>query len=178
MFSPRGRNGLKYIFTTLIDAAWQLPCLFVLIHHVILCAHCGGLFGLKPHPRLHLGVSSLHYTSVSNSCPRYTGSLDCYFPEFKVVLNHRSMILAQHLSSSAPKVSAHSHSISAFILGPVFGNQDHFVGLAIFLDTFRNDLHGMDVSVQGGWPDLWPLTFSLQAPSFPTMQCSTGWPCL
>lgn len=32
-------------------------------------------------------------------------------------------------------------------LGPVFGNQDHFVGLAIFLDTFRNDLHGMDVSV-------------------------------
>ncbi|KAG7252773.1 hypothetical protein CRUP_013434, partial [Coryphaenoides rupestris] len=28
--------------------------------------------------------------------------------------------------------------------GPVFGNQDHFVGLAIFLDTFRNDLHGMD----------------------------------
>lgn len=32
-------------------------------------------------------------------------------------------------------------------LGPTFGNQDHFVGLAIFVDTFRNDLHGMDVSV-------------------------------
>ncbi|TRY88697.1 hypothetical protein DNTS_006270, partial [Danionella cerebrum] len=31
--------------------------------------------------------------------------------------------------------------------GPVFGNQDHFVGLAIFVDTFRNDLQGMDVSV-------------------------------
>ncbi|XP_060740608.1 vesicular integral-membrane protein VIP36 isoform X1 [Tachysurus vachellii] len=30
--------------------------------------------------------------------------------------------------------------------GPVFGNQDHFVGLAVFLDTFRNDLHGMDRS--------------------------------
>lgn len=40
-----------------------------------------------------------------------------------------------------------SHPISASILGPVFGNQDHFVGLAMFLDTFRNDLHGMDVSV-------------------------------
>uniref|UniRef100_A0AAY4ENJ5 L-type lectin-like domain-containing protein n=1 Tax=Denticeps clupeoides TaxID=299321 RepID=A0AAY4ENJ5_9TELE len=31
-------------------------------------------------------------------------------------------------------------------LGSVFGNQEHFVGLAIFLDTFRNDLHGMDRS--------------------------------
>uniref|UniRef100_A0A8C7TG81 Lectin, mannose-binding 2 n=1 Tax=Oncorhynchus mykiss TaxID=8022 RepID=A0A8C7TG81_ONCMY len=30
--------------------------------------------------------------------------------------------------------------------GPVFGNQDHFVGLALFVDTFRNDLHGMDRS--------------------------------
>ncbi|KAG9330902.1 hypothetical protein JZ751_007326 [Albula glossodonta] len=30
--------------------------------------------------------------------------------------------------------------------GPVFGNQDHFVGLAVFVDTFRNDLHGMDRS--------------------------------
>ncbi|MEQ2277928.1 Vesicular integral-membrane protein VIP36 [Xenotaenia resolanae] len=30
--------------------------------------------------------------------------------------------------------------------GPVFGNQDQFHGLAIFLDTFRNDLHGMDRS--------------------------------
>ncbi|KAG7234756.1 hypothetical protein INR49_004000 [Caranx melampygus] len=29
--------------------------------------------------------------------------------------------------------------------GPVFGNRDQFVGLALFLDTFRNDLHGMDV---------------------------------
>jgi len=38
--------------------------------------------------------------------------------------------------------------ISASILGPVFGNQDQFLGLALFLDTFRNDLHGMDVSVQ------------------------------
>lgn len=37
--------------------------------------------------------------------------------------------------------------ISASILGPVFGNHDQFLGLAIFLDTFRNDLHGMDVSV-------------------------------
>lgn len=40
--------------------------------------------------------------------------------------------------------------------GPVFGNQDQFVGLAIFLDTFRNDLHGMDVSV---WVTV-PLTCS------------------
>lgn len=40
-----------------------------------------------------------------------------------------------------------SRLISASILGPVFGNQDQFLGLAIFLDTFRNDLHGMDVSV-------------------------------
>ncbi|XP_069566162.1 vesicular integral-membrane protein VIP36 isoform X1 [Brachyistius frenatus] len=31
--------------------------------------------------------------------------------------------------------------------GPVFGNQDQSHGLAIYLDTFRNDLHGMDVSV-------------------------------
>ncbi|XP_042372700.1 vesicular integral-membrane protein VIP36-like, partial [Plectropomus leopardus] len=30
--------------------------------------------------------------------------------------------------------------------GPVFGNQDRFHGLAIFVDTFRNDLHGMDRS--------------------------------
>uniref|UniRef100_A0A4W5RIP2 Lectin, mannose-binding 2 n=1 Tax=Hucho hucho TaxID=62062 RepID=A0A4W5RIP2_9TELE len=30
--------------------------------------------------------------------------------------------------------------------GPVFGNQDKFVGLALFVDTFRNDLHGMDRS--------------------------------
>ncbi|XP_023650788.1 vesicular integral-membrane protein VIP36 [Paramormyrops kingsleyae] len=30
--------------------------------------------------------------------------------------------------------------------GPIFGNQDHFVGLAVFLDTFRNDQHGMDRS--------------------------------
>ncbi|CAG5993487.1 unnamed protein product [Menidia menidia] len=29
--------------------------------------------------------------------------------------------------------------------GTVFGSQDQFLGLAIFLDTFRNDLHGMDV---------------------------------
>lgn len=41
-----------------------------------------------------------------------------------------------------------SHLTSASILGPVFGNQDQFLGLAIFLDTFRNDLHGMDVSVE------------------------------
>lgn len=41
-----------------------------------------------------------------------------------------------------------SHLISASILGPVFGNRDQFVGLALFLDTFRNDLHGMDVSVK------------------------------
>uniref|UniRef100_A0A671UQK6 Lectin, mannose-binding 2 n=1 Tax=Sparus aurata TaxID=8175 RepID=A0A671UQK6_SPAAU len=39
-----------------------------------------------------------------------------------------------------------SHLISASILGPVFGNQDQYLGLAIFLDTFRNDLHGMDRS--------------------------------
>lgn len=50
-----------------------------------------------------------------------------------------------------------SRLISASILGPVFGNQDHFVGLAIFVDTFRNDLHEMDVSVEcvtraGHWP--------------------------
>lgn len=46
-----------------------------------------------------------------------------------------------------------SRLISASILGPVFGYQDKFLGLAIFLDTFRNDLHGMDVSllcVSGG----------------------------
>uniref|UniRef100_A0A3B3ZXA8 L-type lectin-like domain-containing protein n=1 Tax=Periophthalmus magnuspinnatus TaxID=409849 RepID=A0A3B3ZXA8_9GOBI len=30
--------------------------------------------------------------------------------------------------------------------GPVFGNQDKFHGLALFVDTFRNDLHGMDRS--------------------------------
>ncbi|XP_028315494.1 vesicular integral-membrane protein VIP36-like [Gouania willdenowi] len=30
--------------------------------------------------------------------------------------------------------------------GPVFGNHDPFHGLAILLDTFRNDLHGMDRS--------------------------------
>ncbi len=36
--------------------------------------------------------------------------------------------------------------MSYFHLGPIFGNQDHFVGLAIFVDTFRNDLQGMDVS--------------------------------
>lgn len=36
--------------------------------------------------------------------------------------------------------------VSYFHLGPIFGNQDHFVGLAIFVDTFRNDLQGMDVS--------------------------------
>ncbi|CAB1324999.1 unnamed protein product, partial [Coregonus sp. 'balchen'] len=30
--------------------------------------------------------------------------------------------------------------------GPIFGNQDHFVGLALFVDTFRNDLLGMDRS--------------------------------
>lgn len=42
--------------------------------------------------------------------------------------------------------------ISASILGTVFGNQDQFHGLAIFLDTFRNDLHGMDVSVQSVGP--------------------------
>lgn len=49
-----------------------------------------------------------------------------------------------------------SHLISASILGPVFGNQDQYLGLALFLDTFRNDLHGMDVSVycvpRGDWP--------------------------
>ncbi|XP_033948925.1 vesicular integral-membrane protein VIP36 isoform X1 [Pseudochaenichthys georgianus] len=30
--------------------------------------------------------------------------------------------------------------------GPVFGNQDQFIGLAVVVDTFRNDLHGMDRS--------------------------------
>ncbi|RXM92587.1 Vesicular integral-membrane protein VIP36 [Acipenser ruthenus] len=29
--------------------------------------------------------------------------------------------------------------------GSVFGSQDHFVGLGIFVDTFRNELQGMDV---------------------------------
>lgn len=52
-----------------------------------------------------------------------------------------------------------SHLISASILGPVFGNQDQFVGLAIFLDTFRNDLHGMDVSVCCLAPGDWPACF-------------------
>lgn len=52
-----------------------------------------------------------------------------------------------------------SHLISASILGPVFGNQDQFVGLAIFLDTFRNDLHGMDVSVWCVAPGDWPACF-------------------
>lgn len=42
-----------------------------------------------------------------------------------------------------------SHLVSASVLGPVFGNRDHFVGLTLFLDTFRNDLHGMDVSGGG-----------------------------
>lgn len=50
-------------------------------------------------------------------------------------------------SEVSGSVCVMSHPISASILGPVFGNQDQFVGLAIFVDTFRNDLHGMDVSV-------------------------------
>lgn len=50
-------------------------------------------------------------------------------------------------SEASGSVCVMSHPISASILGPVFGNQDQFVGLAIFVDTFRNDLHGMDVSV-------------------------------
>lgn len=51
------------------------------------------------------------------------------------------------VSTCCLRVSARLSLVSASILGPVFGNQDHFVGLTIFLDTFRNDLHGMDVSV-------------------------------
>lgn len=71
-----------------------------------------------------------------------------------------------------------SHLISASILGPVFGNQDHFVGLTIFLDTFRNDLHGMDVSVCGGAePEATDAPVSLQGPCFPAMLSFTGWPC-
>ena len=75
-----------------------------------------------------------------------------------------------------------SHLISASILGPVFGNQDQFLGLAIFLDTFRNDLHGMDVSVLYVcvcvWHEAIDRFVSLQGLCFPTMLSSTGWPCL
>lgn len=70
-----------------------------------------------------------------------------------------------------------SHLTSASALGPVFGNQDHFVGLAMFLDTFRNDVHGMDVSVQVQLEASDALV-SLQGPSFPPMLSSTGWLCL
>lgn len=56
-------------------------------------------------------------------------------------------------------------------LGPVFGNQDHFVGLAVFMDTFRNDLHGMDVSVLYS-----QVIFSQQAPT--AMTTSMAWPYL
>lgn len=61
----------------------------------------------------------------------------CVTPYVSVI----SSLLTSH------SVSLTSRLISASILGPVFGNQDQFLGLAIFLDTFRNDLHGMDVSV-------------------------------
>lgn len=71
-----------------------------------------------------------------------------------------------------------SHLISASILGPVFGNRDHFVGLTIFLDTFRNDLHGMDVSVCDVQREATDALVSLQGPCFPTMLSSTGWLCL
>lgn len=63
--------------------------------------------------------------------------------------------------------------VSYFHLGPVFGNQDHFVGLAIFVDTFRNDLQGMDVSEQYSW-----VLLSLQAPCLEVVPISMGWPFL
>lgn len=61
-------------------------------------------------------------------------------------------------SEASGSVCVMSHPISASILGPVFGNQDQFVGLAFFVDTFRNDLHGMDVSVRVLCH--WPACFS------------------
>lgn len=68
-----------------------------------------------------------------------------------------SVVPAEHRKVSSCLLM--SHLISASILGPVFGNQDQFVGLAIFLDTFRNDLHGMDVSVWCVAPRDWPACF-------------------
>ncbi|XP_035525645.1 vesicular integral-membrane protein VIP36 [Morone saxatilis] len=56
-----------------------------------------------------------------------------------------SVLSADHRNVSQV-VRSLSHLISASILGPVFGNQDQYLGLALFLDTFRNDLHGMDRS--------------------------------
>lgn len=78
-------------------------------------------------------------------------------------------------------VSLTSRLISASILGPVFGNQDQFLGLAIFLDTFRNDLHGMDVSVcvcACMCAEVTDQLVSLQGPCFPTAPSSTGLPSL
>ncbi len=63
--------------------------------------------------------------------------------------------------------------VSYFHLGPVFGNQDRFVGLAIFVDTFRNDLQGMDVSVPYS-----RVLLSLQAPCLAVVPISLGWPFL
>ncbi|MGH0165617.1 UNVERIFIED_CONTAM: hypothetical protein FKN15_049256 [Acipenser sinensis] len=38
------------------------------------------------------------------------------------------------------------HSLIKPYQGSVFGSQDHFVGLGIFVDTFRNELQGVDRS--------------------------------
>lgn len=56
-------------------------------------------------------------------------------------------------------------------IGAVFGNQDRFVGLAVFVDTFRNDLNGMDVSVLYS-----QVIFSQQA--LAAMTTSMAWPYL
>lgn len=98
-----------------------------------------------------------------------------------VCVHHLSPIAADHRKSVSTCLLT-SHLISASILGPVFGNKDQYLGLAIFLDTFRNDLHGMDVSVCRVCAcvrlEAIDRLVSSQGPSFPTMLSSTGWPCL
>ncbi len=73
-----------------------------------------------------------------------------------VCVHHLSLLSSPLMTENVSSRVLMSHLISASILGPVFGNQDQFFGLAIFLDTFRNDLHGMDVSLSclagGDWP--------------------------
>lgn len=79
-------------------------------------------------------ICSLHQKSFLSSCPLCL----CSSCQLLVLSAGHSEVCSCLLMS---------HLISTSILGPVFGNQDQYLGLAIFLDTFRNDLHGMDVSL-------------------------------
>lgn len=140
--------------------------------------HGDGLAVWYTKERLHPGKFESCDPVKDNSDPVWSSFSDhfhCALHDFKCNELYCGLyVCVVHLwSICKPALSSLQLIVSYFHLGPVFGNQDHFIGLAIFVDTFRNDLQGMDVSVPYSW-----VLLSLQAPCLEVVPISMGWPFL